>query len=226
MVSRRPLAVVFCALLTAYSVQWMYLVRHMPPVGIGFEGSYRPIAGQYEIRSLPPGAPGLAAGLRVGDRIAAINGQSLHTIEPLFNLRNTAQVGVPVRLSVLRDGQTLDVVLTPAMRPTVPPGLSGTLARLHIAQFLFNLLAFYPLPFLAVAVSVLLQRPQDTRAWLLALMLGGFIVLPPIGDFEFRIAHAWRGATLAFWALMNVPLPAVAYVFFAIFPAVTASGLS
>ncbi len=47
MISRRPLAFVFCALLTAYSVQWMYLVRHLPPVGIGFDGTYRPIAGEY-----------------------------------------------------------------------------------------------------------------------------------------------------------------------------------
>jgi phosphoserine phosphatase RsbU/P len=217
--SRRTLAIIFCALLTAYSVQWMYLVRHLPSVGVGFEGSYRPIAGQYEIRSLPPGAPGSAAGLKVGDRIAAINGQSLHTIEPLFRLKNDAQVGVPVHLTVVRDGQTHDIVLTPATRPTMPPGLSGTLARLHIAEFLFKLLAFYPLPFLAVAVSVLLQRPEDARAWLLALTLGGFIALAPIGDVEFRIPHAWRGVTLAFWALLNVPLPAVTYAFFAVFPA-------
>jgi sigma-B regulation protein RsbU (phosphoserine phosphatase) len=219
MISRRPLAVVFCALLTAYSVQWMYLVRHLPPVGIGFDGTYRPIAGEYEIQSLPPKGPGELAGLKVGDRIAAINSQSLRTVEPLLNLRAGARADVPVHLTVRRGGQTLDLVVTPALRPTVPPGLSGTLARLHIAQFLFSLLAFYPLPFLAVAVSVLLQRPQDTRAWLLALMLGGFIALAPIGDFEFRIPHAWRGVTLAFWALMNVPLPAVAYAFFAIFPA-------
>jgi len=219
MLPRRTLAIVFCALLTAYSAQWMYLVRHLPPVGIGFDGTYRPIAGEYEIQSLPPNGPGELAGLKVGDRIAAINGQSLRTVEPLFNLRTGARVDVPVHLTVLRGGQTLDMVVTPALRPTVPPGLSGTFARLHIAQFLFSLLAFYPLPFLAVAVSVLLQRPQDSRAWLLALMLGGFIALAPIGDFEFRIPHGWRGATLAFWALMNVPLPAVAYAFFAIFPA-------
>jgi len=219
MLPRRTLAIAFCALLTAYSAQWMYLVRHLPPVGIGFDGTYRPVAGEYEIQSLPPKGPGELAGLKVGDRIAAINGQSLRSVEPLFHLRAEARVDVPVHLTVLRGGQTLDVVVTPALRPTVPPGLSGTFARLHIAQFLFSLLAFYPLPFLAVAVSVLLQRPQDSRAWLLALMLGGFIALAPIGDFEFRIPHGWRGATLAFWALMNVPLPAVAYAFFAIFPA-------
>ena len=219
MLPHRPLAIFFCALLTAYSAEWMYLVRHLPPVGIGFDGSYRPIAGEYEIQSLPPKGPGELAGLKVGDRIAAINGESLRTVEPLFHLRAVATVDVPVHLTVLRGGQTLDIVLTPALRPTVPPGLSGTFARLHIAQFLFSLLAFYPLPFLAVAVSVLLQRPQDSRAWLLALMLGGFIALAPISDFEFRIPHAWRGTTFAFWALMNVPLPAVAYAFFAIFPA-------
>jgi hypothetical protein len=27
--------------------------------------------------------------------------------------------------------------------------------------------------------------------------LAAFIALAPIGDFEFRIPHAWRGATLA-----------------------------
>ena len=163
----------------------------------------RPIAGDARSSRSRPRGPARLAGLKVGDRVAAINGQSLRTVEPLFNLRAGARVDVPVHLTVLRGGQTLDLVVTPALRPTVPPGLSGTFARLHIAQFLFSLLAFYPLPFLAVAVSVLLQRPHDTRAWLLALMLAASSRSPPSAISSSAFHTPGARATLAFWALMN-----------------------
>jgi hypothetical protein len=38
-----------------------------------------------------------------------------------------------------------------------------------------EILSFYPLPFLVVAAFVLLQRPHDRHAWLLAVMLTSFI---------------------------------------------------
>ena len=53
-----------------------------------------------------------------------------------------------------------------------------------------QLLAFYPIPFLVVTLVVLLQRPDDPHAWLLALMLGGYIAGAGMTEFEYRIPLA------------------------------------
>ena len=125
------------------------------------------------------------AGIRPGDLITAINGQTVETQAPYFALRSDAKPGVPVRLSVQHDGATRDIVFTPRVRPDVPPGFASTWTRFHLARFFAQMLSFYPLPFLIVAAVVLLQRPDDPHAWLLALMLGGFIGEAPIANFEF-----------------------------------------
>jgi len=70
-----------------------------------------------------------------------------------------------------------------------------------------------------VAATVLLQRPEDPHAWLLALMLGGFIAASPLIELEHRMPANWRGIFFASWALLNVPLAAITYAFFSVFPA-------
>lgn len=217
--SRRALALGFCGLLTAYSVQWMYVIRHLPPATVGLDGRYQPIAGQVVVDRTIPGGPAARAGLRTDDRITAVDGRLLSTIEPYFGLRRDTQPGVPVRLSALRDGQPLEFVVTPEPLPEYPPGFSTTWRSLHLEELFFQLLGLFPVPFLIVAVAVLLQRPEDPHAWLLALMLGGFIGMAPVAEFEYRLPEALRGPTLAFWALLSVPLPAVAFAFFSVFPA-------
>jgi len=217
--SPRAPALLFVALLTAYSVQWMYVIRHLPPVALGMEAHLRPAARALVVDNVSPDGAALDAGIRPGDLITAINGQTVETQAPYFALRSDAKPGVPVRLSVQHDGATRDIVFTPRVRPDVPPGFASTWTRFHLARFFAQMLSFYPLPFLIVAVVVLLQRPDDPHAWLLALMLGGFIGEAPIANFEFMVPEFLRGPTLAFWALLTAPLPAVTYAFFSVFPA-------
>ena len=219
MLSPRAPAVLFVALLTAYSVQWMYVIRHLPPVALGMEAHLRPAARALVVDNVSPDGAALDAGIRPGDLITAINGQTVETQAPYFALRSDAKPGVPVRLSVQHDGATRDIVFTPRVRPDVPPGFASTWTRFHLARFFAQMLTFYPLPFLIVATVVLLQRPDDPHAWLLALMLGGFIGEAPIANFEFMLPELLRGPTLAFWALLTAPLPAVTYAFFSVFPA-------
>jgi len=124
--SPRAPAVLFVALLTAYSVQWMYVIRHLPPVALGMEAHLRPAARALVVDNVSPDGAALDAGIRPGDLITAINGQTVETQAPYFALRSDAKPGVPVRLSVQHDGATRDIVFTPRVRPDVPPGFAST----------------------------------------------------------------------------------------------------
>ncbi len=216
----RKLAIVFCALLTAYSVWWVHLVRQEPTAVLGFEGRYHPIAEAFEILNVAPDGPADKAGLRAGDRIVTAGGHSLARHETFLALRRDARPGVAIRLSVARGTGIIQTDLVPEARPGPPPGMSGSLLQtLGLGRLVLEVLSFYPLPFLVVAVTVLLQRPEDWRAWLLALVLGGFIASAPLAEFEYRIPEALRGPMFAFWILLRLPLAGLTYAFFAVFPA-------
>src|SRR4051812_1522968 len=196
----------------------MYVIRHLPAVTLGLEAHLRPGAHALLVETVSPEGPAEHAGLRPGDLITAIDGHPLDSSEPYLTLRRDARAGPPVHLAVMHEGALRDYLLTPTIRPEASPGVT-TWTRLHLARLFEQILGLYPLPFLLVAAVVLLQRPEDPHAWLLALMLGGFITLAPIADFEFRLPVFLRGPTLAFWVLLSVPTAAVTYAFFSVFPA-------
>jgi sigma-B regulation protein RsbU (phosphoserine phosphatase) len=216
--ARRRLALLYCVLLAAYSVGWIRLIRMQPPATLGFESRYRPSAARLDVANILPHGPAEKAGLRKGDRIVTINGKPIDSYEPFLNLRSHARPGDVAMLEVERDGTPVALLLTAAAleRPRLA---AGSWLPPTIGSAIEQLLSLYPLPFLIVAATVLLQRPEDPHAWLLALMLGGFITAPPLLELEHRISASWRGVFFAFWALFNVPLAAVTYAFFSVFPA-------
>ncbi len=219
MFSPRLLALLFATLLAAYSVEWIRLVRQPPPAVVGFDGHYQPTLGSVAVTSVQPRSPAEYAGLRGGDRIVAIDNHPIDRLAIYLAFKRDVRPDVLVHLKAARGADTLDLVLKPRARPDLPPGASTSWARFRVGEVVLQLLAFYPLPFLIVAVSVLLQRPEDPHAWLLAAMLGGFVTMAPMLDFEYRMPVALRGPLLAIWTLLSVPLPAITYAFFSIFPA-------
>lgn len=214
----------FSILLTAYSVSWMYLIRQESSVVIGVvEPEFRPIARDIIVTRVVPEGPAERAGIRAGDRIVAIDGRKLDLYDPFHELRQEGRPGQRSRFTIDRNGEMRDVSLTLLSRTDVPamPSPDGGANAGAIVRFIGLLLSFYPIPFLVVGLVVLLQRPHDPHAWLLALMLGGFIAAPPLAEFEYRVPQQLRGPLLAFWALLNIPLPAITYAFFSVFPAHT-----
>jgi sigma-B regulation protein RsbU (phosphoserine phosphatase) len=215
--ARRRLALLYCLILAAYSVSWIRLVRTPAPATLGFESRYRPAAARIEVENVFPHGPGERAGLKKGDRIVTIDGAKIDNYDRLLNLRGRVRPGDSAKLEVERDGGPVALVLTAAAFER--PWLTGGRLLPTLGGVIEQLLTFYPLPFLMVAATVLLQRPNDPHAWLLALMLGGFIVAAPLIEFEHRIPSGWRGVLFAFWALLYVPLSALTYAFFSVFPA-------
>ena len=73
----RTLAIAFGALLTLYSVTWMYLIRQESDVVVGIDTAFRPICQCLELTAVMPTGPAVQAGLKVGDRVRAIDGRPL-----------------------------------------------------------------------------------------------------------------------------------------------------
>ncbi|HSB23887.1 MAG TPA: RIP metalloprotease RseP [Burkholderiaceae bacterium] len=79
---------------------------------IGLPGAFRePVMG--EVRA---GGPAAAAGLRAGDRIERIDGQTIVDAQPVFERIRAAVregAGVPMQWRVRRGDQSIDIVVTP-----------------------------------------------------------------------------------------------------------------
>jgi serine phosphatase RsbU (regulator of sigma subunit) len=134
---------------------------------------------------------GLSAVLRVGDEIVSLQGAPQADF-PLLN-RNECVVppGTPYKLTVRRDGQTLEFDLTTTQAP-----LSNLLFdfTLHIASFIA----------LVIGVTLFFLKPDDKRARLLALMLGAFIALFAddnrlMAEWAQHVVQAARSLNVAFF---------------------------
>jgi S1-C subfamily serine protease len=69
---------------------------------------------------IKPGSPAAAAGIKAGDIITAIDDTKIDTEHPLNAVLAQFAPGDTVRLQVLRDGETLSIDVTLAVRPANP----------------------------------------------------------------------------------------------------------
>ena len=63
------------------------------------------------VSSVDAGTAAEAAGVRAGDYIIAAQGETVSTNQDLFRVRRGLYVGDRLTLTLLRDGETLEVVL-------------------------------------------------------------------------------------------------------------------
>ena len=219
----RPLlkvgAAVFLLVMAGYSTALIYYNRHrFPTATLGLTGVFVDSDGAMRVDRVESAGAAERAGLRTGDHIVAVNGQPLTTIYPFWNAIERGQPGAVVRLEVRRPGDSrardVPVTLDAFRLPTVL--IETPLTATKIAAL--NVLSFYPVPFLVVAGVVLMQRPYDRHAWLLAVMFGGFIAGVELPQLVPVIHPALRKPLLAYWALFAAIPPAALYCFFANFP--------
>jgi len=220
---RHLLAFLFAALATTYSILWIFHVRHPQPQPGFFTYEYSALGRCMWVGILSPGSPAAQAGLHSGDQVVAIDGQKLENLAPLYQSIIAGQKDVveftvedprsPTSLKqlklVLRGGQP---------EPQSTKRFDFWRATNWLEGLLGFPMGYYPLFFLVVGVGVLLLRPDDRNAWLLALLFGGFLAGGPL--FEGAVPPSLRGFEVAYKFLLSWPLSmAIFYYFFAVFPA-------
>jgi serine phosphatase RsbU (regulator of sigma subunit) len=221
---RHILAFVFALLATAYSVLWIVHVRHPRPQPGFSEYRYSAANRSMTVGSVYPESPAWRAGLRPGDKIVEINGQRLENLRP-FYYAIIIDPGDVVEITVQDTSSPagLRQVHLVLRGPSAPPRTKGfDIWRINseLEQLLNLPMGYYPVGFLLVGIGVLLLRPDDRNAWLLALIFGGFASGGPL--FEGSIPVQLRGFTVAYKMIMVWTSAALFYYFFAVFPAPSA----
>src|SRR5258708_37180168 len=72
-----------------------------------------PHATVVEVLAVEPNGPAQQAGLREGDRIVAFDGQPIANVDALHRLRTNQAAAAPIKLSVLRDQERLELSVMP-----------------------------------------------------------------------------------------------------------------
>jgi sigma-B regulation protein RsbU (phosphoserine phosphatase) len=206
-------AVIFAFATTLYSVAWMYYIRLQPQVEFGIDAKVWPDY-TVQITSLYPNGPAEKAGLKVGDRILAINGESLKSNPRLLMaVRETGHPGDRISLIVERPGHQEHMQVQVAVRPN-----SDVVPTSGVRRIAMQIMGAYPLFFLIVGLAVLFMRIDDRNAWLLALLFAGFITISRAPE-AFVILNGGLGTFLLGYRAVFLALTApLFYFFFAVFP--------
>src|SRR5215471_1045914 len=210
--ARYLLAILFAVCATTYSVLWIIQIKHSIPQHAFTNYDYSAAVGSMTVGEVIPGGAAEKAGLRAGDRIVAINGQKLDTLRPFYESIVVGQsefVELTVEDSRSPDGRRQLELLVHGGKP-VPP------RTLELKDLLGLVIDYYPLGFLVVGIAVLMLRPDDTNAWLLALLFGGYLGAAPL--FEGNISPSLRGFVVFYKLVMSWSGLALFYYFFAVFP--------
>jgi sigma-B regulation protein RsbU (phosphoserine phosphatase) len=207
----KPLAWLFAAATLLYAGVWLYTVRLQPQARLGVESRYSPRTGTIRVHGVHDGSPADAAGLQAGDEIVAVDGARPRGPNPVLDLVLSRQPGESIRLVVERPGETepsaLELELVLGEAPPRPLGRSIAI----------QLVSLYPVPFVVVGLAVLLLRPDDRNAWLLALVFSGFVAGAPVAALA-HVSPLLRRFCLGYQIVFAGLTPAFMLFFFSVFP--------
>jgi len=208
------LAVLFAAASTLWSILWEIQIRQpIPDTGIVY-GDYAPATLSIEVQEVEPSGPGERAGMRLHDRIVAINGRKLASVVPIYEEIMLGRVGDSVQFTVERPGATGQLQFHLVTEQYMARSLSTTP---EAARFLRPMMMYYPFLFLTVSLAVLFLRLDDPHAWRLALLFSSFITGAPIS--ARAIDPPFRGFMYGWEMLLTTLTPVLFFYFFATFPA-------
>ena len=208
------MAALFAAVTILYSSLWMYVVRHpRAPVELGMDSEFSERNQWLAVQGVQKESPAEQAGLRAGDRILAVNGRRLESVKLFDDVWFRGRPGDSVELSIERPGQpgtlTLRGIFRTARRRSSEVGLARESA--------LELTGSFPVLFLVVGLTVLFLRLDDSNAWLLSLLFGGFIALPGPTSFA-ALSPALQAFAMTYRAVFLGLFGALFYLFFAVFP--------
>lgn len=216
----RPLllgiATVFSAVTIVYAIVWMYDVRSIG-VELGFnqthDDTYDEKTHSVKVYDVIPGSPAEKAGLKAGDQIIGVNGKILDSLVPFDDAYARGRPGDPVEFIVSRAGEREPVILHGVFRPSTQVIKTEGLAASSAQQVVNSL----PVLFLLVGFTVLFLRPDDSYAWLLALMFTAMASAPGLAN-PLVIPPGPRAFAFIFRSIFQGLLATLFYWFFAVFP--------
>ncbi|HZA33410.1 MAG TPA: PDZ domain-containing protein, partial [Vicinamibacterales bacterium] len=219
--SLRLPSIVFVAVLATYSGAWMYYIHAQESANArGFEHEFRPSELAAVVTAVRPTGVGMHAGLREGDRIVGVDGQPLDSYDRLLDAFGRTPPGRSLSLQVARAGGARTIIFPVTRNRDHAQSRAG--GESPSARVLGTVITGYPLIFLAVASAVLLQRPGDRDAWVMALAFGGLIASAPLLPIEPQMPSPLRRFMVPVWVFLASTMPAALYYFFAVFPAASA----
>jgi regulator of sigma E protease len=115
-----------------------------------------PVQNQALITEIAPNSPAANASMQVGDVITAVNGTDLKDLEHMSQLIQE-NLGKPISLTLLRDGESLELELTPRVNPPEGEGSVG----------IWYTNAYAPLPFFKAVGSAFQTFGLQARQTLL-----------------------------------------------------------
>jgi phosphoserine phosphatase RsbU/P len=207
-------AMLFALAAIFYSGFWIFYSMRGVPVELGFDNTYIARERCQLVRSVVRGSPAERAGLKPGDRIIRIYGDTLEAEDSLTRVWVQHKSGDAVDLTVQRAGTAVPLVIHATFRASSSTSSEAGLAH-HLGQDVTNL---FPVAFLTVGLAVLFLRLEDPNAWILALMFGSFIAIPGFPDSFMVLPPSLRLVAVAYRGFFNNMVAAFFYFFFAIFP--------
>lgn len=194
-----------------YGLAWMYYAQIQTASStLGIVAEYDDADRLATVTTVEGGSPAQAAGLTTGDRIRSASGMRLSSRARFLEWDRTA-IDDDTVLVVLRNGQ--DAPLLVRLARVVPFSFKGL-----IESSLLELLTFYPVVFLGVGLAVLLLRPLDSHAWLMALLFASFISVPAFPRATSGLPPWLASFVLGYRAVGLTAIPAFFYAFFTRFP--------
>lgn len=194
-----------------YGLVWMYYAQIQTASStLGIVAEYDDRDRLATVTTVEGGSPAQAAGLTVGDRVRSASGMRLSSRARFLEWDRTA-IDEDTVLVVLRNGQ--DAPLLVKLARVVPFSFKGL-----IESSLLELLTFYPVVFLGVGLAVLLLRPMDSHAWLMALLFASFISVPTFPRATSGLPPWLASFVLGYRAVGLTAIPAFFYAFFTRFP--------
>ncbi|NOT60164.1 MAG: hypothetical protein HOP19_08060, partial [Acidobacteria bacterium] len=118
--------------------------------------------GRLVITSFDPNGP--ASILQIGDVFVAINGLTRNEDPDIVNYSGRITAGTPYRMTVMRGNAVLELLLHTAPYPPDKRRNDYKLIMAAVVRLMFLLPGFF----------LLLVKPDDRQAWLLALLFGAF----------------------------------------------------
>jgi len=207
-------AILFGIVTVSYAALWTFYAQGSRTAAyLGVFVVYDGWTQTMRISEVVANGPAAQAGLREGDLIVAVNGRPLNDPFPFYDQVSQGRPGQRVQFDVSREGGPPRAVEAVLARHDLEPPDSSLLRRL-----VFWPLRAYPVPFVIVALGVLLLRGYDRNAWLVAVSFAGLGVAPlePIVAYAPRLL---RRLIIVYSYTANGFAPACFYWLLATFPA-------